>query len=264
MRAQATLTEAARVLPFREQQRAELDCQLVHDSLHRRPDWTMTYALELGGTVVGFASVAVDGPWKGQPTLFEFYVQPADRMRGFDLFEAMLSAASPPRMEVQSNDTMLAVMLHTYARNVVSEKIVFHDKLKTLLPANGATLRCKTPMDEIRAQIERRQGGPEWEVELGGSAVGRGGLLFHYNRPYGDIHMEIDEPFRGRGLGSWLVQELKREAYHLGAVPGARCNPGNIASRRTLQKAGFVPCAHILAGSLETGATALGQGPARQ
>jgi hypothetical protein len=44
------------------------------------------------------------------------------------------------------------------------------------------------------------------------------------------------------------VQELKRLAYQLGAIPCARCNPTNIASRRTLQKAGFVPYAHILDG----------------
>jgi RimJ/RimL family protein N-acetyltransferase len=43
---------------------------------------------------------------------------------------------------------------------------------------------------------------------------------------------------------------LKRLAYELGAIPGARCNPGNIASRQTLQKAGFVPCAHILDGTI--------------
>jgi GNAT superfamily N-acetyltransferase len=62
--------------------------------------------------------------------------------------------------------------------------------------------------------------------------------------------MEVIEPFRRRGLGSYLVQELKRACYELGAVPGARCNPTNIPSRKTLQRAGFVPFAHILIGSI--------------
>ena len=60
--------------------------------------------------------------------------------------------------------------------------------------------------------------------------------------------MEVAEPFRQRGLGSWFVQELKRAACDLGAVPGTRCNPANIASHRTLQRAGFVPFAYILTG----------------
>jgi RimJ/RimL family protein N-acetyltransferase len=75
-----------------------------------------------------------------------------------------------------------------------------------------------------------------------------GGILFHYNRPYGDIFMETNESFRRRGLGAFLVQELKRVCYEGGHVPAARCNPNNVASRRTLQRAGFVPCGHILKG----------------
>jgi RimJ/RimL family protein N-acetyltransferase len=81
-----------------------------------------------------------------------------------------------------------------------------------------------------------------------------GGILFHYNRPYGDIYMETAEAFRRRGLGSFLVQELKRVCYEGGQVPAARCSPNNIASRRTLQRAGFVPCGHILKGAVRSDA----------
>jgi RimJ/RimL family protein N-acetyltransferase len=67
---------------------------------------------------------------------------------------------------------------------------------------------------------------------------------------YGDIWMEVAEAFRGRGFGTYLVQELKRICREGGHVAFARCNTGNVASRRTLQKAGFVPCAHLLHGKL--------------
>jgi RimJ/RimL family protein N-acetyltransferase len=69
---------------------------------------------------------------------------------------------------------------------------------------------------------------------------------FHSNRPYADIYMEIAEPQRQRGFGASLVQELKRECYEMGA---ARCSSQNVASRKTLQRAGFIPFAHILIGS---------------
>ena len=81
------------------------------------------------------------------------------------------------------------------------------------------------------------------------STVGLSGVLKD-DRPYGDLYMEVAEPFRRRGLGSYLVQELKRLCYELGAVPCARCSPTNTASRRTLQKAGFVPFAHIIHGPI--------------
>jgi GNAT superfamily N-acetyltransferase len=97
--------------------------------------------------------------------------------------------------------------------------------------------------------VIQRAGGGEWALEVAGIAVGKGGLLVHYNPPYGDIYMEVDEPHRRREYGGHLVQELKRLCRELGAVPGARCDPTNAASRRTLQRAGLVPYAHILTGS---------------
>jgi GNAT superfamily N-acetyltransferase len=106
------------------------------------------------------------------------------------------------------------------------------------------------PEDQIRHCMQVQDGGPEWWLELNGETVATGGLLFHYNRPYGDIYMDVPESHRGRGFGAYIVQELKRAAYQLGAIPGARCNPGNIASRKTLQKAGLVPYANILTGTL--------------
>jgi GNAT superfamily N-acetyltransferase len=87
-------------------------------------------------------------------------------------------------------------------------------------------------------------------IEVDGQVAATGGLLFHYNPPYGDIHMEVAEPFRRRGYGSYLVQELKRRCYEMGKVPAARCPVSNVASRATLQKAGLLPSARILTGAI--------------
>ena len=74
--------------------------------------------------------------------------------------------------------------------------------------------------------------------------------MLHYNPPYGDLYMEVDEPFRGRGYCSFLIQELKRVCYEIGRVPAARCDVANVASLATLQRAGLLPCARILRGVL--------------
>ena len=248
--AQAKLTSAAEILGFRESYRREMNCQIVHDSIHRRTGWTLTYCLEWQGVPSGFGSVAIGGPWKDNPTLFEFYVVPEQRVRVFDLFEALLVTSNSRFLEIQSNEPLLDVMLHAYAHEIVSQKIVFQDGATTTIESGGAFLRQVTSSEETRNHIEHRQGGPEWLLELNGNVVGKGGILFHYNVPYGDIYMEIDESFRRKGFGSYLVQELKRVAYEIGAVPCARCDTKNVASRRTLQRAGFVPFAHMLKASL--------------
>ena len=250
MQAQAKLSSAQDVLPLRTRFREEMNCQIVHDSIHRRKGWTLSYVLDLGGVAGGFGSVAIGGPWKDKPTFFEFYVLPEHRSRAFALFEAFLPASGARFFEVQTNDALATVMALAYGRDIATEKIVFQDKLTTAHPANGAILRRVTSEEEIRISVEQRQGGGEWHLELDGNIAAKGGILFHYNRPYGDIYMEVTEPFRRRGLGSYLVQELKRVCYELGAIPGARCNSTNIASHRTLQRAGFVPFAHILVGKM--------------
>jgi GNAT superfamily N-acetyltransferase len=257
MHAKARLSDNAETLSLRIRYRQEMNCQLVHDSIHRRRDWTLSYMLQIGGEDVGFGSVAVGGPWKERPAVFEFYVLPEKRTQAFYLFEALLEICGASFMEIQSNDTLLAVMLHTYAGDIASEKVVFHDQRTTALDGFGATLCSVTSEDEIRKHIEERQGGPEWVLEADGQVAGKGGILFHYNRPYGDIYMEIDEPFRRRGLGAYLVQELKRFAYQFGVIPCARCGPTNVASRNTLQKAGFVPFAHMLTGAISSQGSAL-------
>ncbi len=246
----ATPVPADEILPLREQYRQEMNCQIVHDSIHCRPGWTTTYRLAVDGVTAGFGGVAIGGPWTGKPTLFELYVRAEHRSRAFDVFEALLVASGARFMEIQSSDMLLSVMLYTYARDIRAEKIVLHDTLATTLPSLGAILQCRTPDAETRRCIEQRRGGPEWRLELNGETVATGGILFHYNRPYGDVYVEVAEPHRGRGFGSYLVQELKRIAYELGSIPAARCSPSNVASQKTLQKAGFVPCANILVGTI--------------
>jgi GNAT superfamily N-acetyltransferase len=233
---------------WRDLYRHEMNCQIIYDSIHSRPGWTLEYFLSAGGAPVGYGSIVVAGPWKDTPTLFEFYVLPYYRSRLFDLFCVLLAASGVSRIETQSNDSLLTAMLHTFAHDVVSGSILYHDKLTTALAPAGAFFRRATSSDDLH--ITRDQLCSHGVVEVGGAVAGKGGILFHYNRPYGDIYMEVAEPFRRRGLGSYLVQELKRVCYELGSIPSARCNPKNVASRKTLQKAGFVPCGHILAGSI--------------
>ena len=82
-------------------------------------------------------------------------------------------------------------------------------------------------------------------IEVAGEAVATGGALHHYNPPYADLFMEVSEAHRRHGHGSYLVQELKRICYESGNKPAARCDASNLASRATLQKAGFLPCGRL-------------------
>ncbi len=242
----ATITSLERIRLWRDTYRLEMNCQIIHDSIHGRPGWTQEYLLAVAGTPVGYGSVAVAGPWTGRPTAYEIYVVPDGRVRLFDLFHTLLIASGAVAIEVQSNDTLATAMLHAFATHATSESILFHDQVTTSYVMAGAAFRQPTPPEapDVAADQHRWHG----VVEVDGQVAASGGVLFHYNPPFGDIYMDVAERFRRRGLGTFLVQELKRVCYEGGRVPAARCRPDNLASRRTLQKAGFVPCGHILTG----------------
>jgi hypothetical protein len=61
----------------------------------------------------------------------------------------------------------------------------------------------------------------------------------------------VEEAHRRNGFGSFMVQELKREAYSMNKVPAARCNAGNTASKATLIKSGMRICGYILIGEIK-------------
>jgi GNAT superfamily N-acetyltransferase len=224
-----------------------MDCQIIHDSIHARPGWTIEHVIEVNGILAGYGSVAIGGPWISSHALYEFYVRAEFRQRMLDLFTALLANCGAIVVETQTNDPILPIMLHTFGQNIRAEAILFADQFETQLAPEGSGFRSTQAEDSMSLTSLGLDNTAGWVVTLNGAIAGTGGVLYHYNRPYGDIYMNIAEPFRGRGLGAYLVQELKNVCRAAGGVPAARCNTANLASRRTLQKAGFVPCGNLIA-----------------
>src|SRR5690242_16735902 len=82
----ATVAAFQEIVLWRDMYRAEMNCQIIHDSIHSRSGWTVEYMLRASGAPVGYGSIAVGGPWKDKPTIYEFFVLPHFRLRLFDLF----------------------------------------------------------------------------------------------------------------------------------------------------------------------------------
>lgn len=239
-------TEPSEIEPLREKYRAEINCQIIHDSIHGRPGWTREFALHDDGAVIGYGSVAVAGPWRDNPALYEFFVEPEHRTRMFEAFAALLPLCGAKIIETQSNDPLLTVMLHAFARNVRAEAILFEDGFRTSLCPQGAGFRAAAESDDDALRRFELDESAAWVTTMNGEIAGAGGVLYHYNRPYGDVYMKIAEPFQRRGLGAYLVQELKAVCRAGGRVPAARCNVNNVASRRTLQKADLCRAERLL------------------
>lgn len=220
---------------LRQSFRAGVDCQIVHDSIlpRRLAD---PYLLTVGGAVAGYGGV-----WtKYHPgRVVEFWIDAPFRGHRTELFRAFLARSGAREMEAQTNIPAMCEYLHEFGDQPVVEKILFRDGGATALECAGSSFRRRRADDE----------GPEgeWVVEIAGDVVAAGGVLTHYNPPYGDLFMEVSPSARGRGAGSYVVQELRRVARDRGLVPAARCDPDNTASWRTLERGGMTPCGRLLA-----------------
>ncbi len=135
MKVTAALTTLEEIVGLREQYRQEMNCQIIHDSIHSRPGWSLEYSISLEGRAIGYGSVAKAGPWKAAPGIYEFFVQRSFRSRLFDCFVALHQATGVSRIETQTNDVWLASMLHTFARDVKAESILFRNEITTELSA---------------------------------------------------------------------------------------------------------------------------------
>ncbi len=58
--------------------------------------------------------------------------------------------------------------------------------------------------------------------------------------PYADLGMVVAQSYRGRGLGSYMLTRLKQHCYETGWKPICSCAAGNLASKKAIEKAGFV------------------------
>ena len=55
-----------------------------------------------------------------------------------------------------------------------------------------------------------------------------------------DVGIRVCDAYQRRGLGPWIVQRMVARAREQGLVPIGGCAIDNVASRRTLERAGFV------------------------
>jgi GNAT superfamily N-acetyltransferase len=248
-RTEVTPVPLEAILSLRDEYRRLMNCQIVHDSWHRR-GFTQSYLLTVDAETAGYGAVG-GPPREARDIAKEFYLRPPFRELALPLFQQLVAVSGAKRIETQTNDVLMSLMFIDCATDWTSETILFSDQLTTNLSAPaGVTFRALSESDQAGTFEHKIEPVGNWGLEFEGRIVATGGLLFHYNPPYGDIHMEVDELYRRSGFGSYLVQEVKRECYASGHLPGARCYYKNIGSRGALQRAGMLPCGRILQGRL--------------
>jgi hypothetical protein len=235
-----TKAQLANVEPLRQLFLAGIDFQFVYNKCHGA-GWSDVYLFTIDGMPVGYGSVWGENKREDRDTIFEFYMGKPFLKHSRQIFTAFVKKAGAGFVKCQTNDHLLCTMLFESAVNIKSENILFKDGFKTTLHIPGAQF----------VKNENPDGDITYDIQYDGEIVATGGYVWNYNFPFIDIYYEVKEKYRQNGYGSFLTQELKKEAYRLNRIPAARCDINNQASKATLFRAGMQVCGYMLIGETD-------------
>ena len=237
------------ILPLRNLFLQENNFQIRYNACHER-GWTDSYIITHNDDKIGYGSIKGKESFNDRDTVFEFYIIPSFRNLSALAFSKLLSASGVNFIECQSNDLLLTSLLYQYAQNINSDVILFAENTTTFLEHEKAIFRKRNNTDIAFEHTSEPVG--DYVLELDKEIVATGGFLLHYNMPFADLYMEVKEINRKQGLGSFLIQQIKKECYMAGRVPAARCGINNLASRATLIKAGLQIAGFMLSGTVQS------------
>lgn len=226
----------------------ENNFQIRYNACHER-GWSDSCLFNFNDEPIGYGSIKGKENLKDRDTVFEFYLIPSFRNLSSNTFLELLRFSKANFIECQSNDFLLTSLLYQHGRDINSDVVLFEENSSSNIKSDTALFR-KRNADDIIFEHKVEPVG-DFVLETNNQVVATGGFLLHYNMPFADLYMEVEESHRKKGLGSFLIQELKRQCYLAGRVPAARTGLGNIASQATLTKAGLKIAGFMLLGHVK-------------
>jgi hypothetical protein len=139
------------------------------------------------------------------------------------LFTELVAAAGATYIECQSNDMLLASMLHEFARDISADVVLFEDSVVTQHKIADAVVRLRRDDDRIFEHTVEPVG--EYVLQVGGEIVARSGFMLHYNMPFDDLYMEVRKDRWGFGSHPAGGEE--------GMLPGRQGAGRSLPSSRT-------------------------------
>ena len=197
-------------------------------------------------------------------TLLQFYVTEAYLNVAQEIFSEMLSGEYIEKALVLTRDRVALSVTLECMREVAVDSYVFEEgeHLPTIsiefedISFRKATLRdvpaireaCGDFHDFLHYTLEGSIASGDIFVLLSGGVVLGTGVIGakDFQPPYVDIGMCVNEAYRNRKVGSYIISLLRQECHRQGWISGASCKRENIASKKTLEKAGLISKDRIL------------------
>jgi GNAT superfamily N-acetyltransferase len=231
--------------------------------------WYEAHLIRCQGRAIGYGLVEVETDYR---QLMEFYLLPVYRPDARAVQEQVLRQLSVTHMQTDTRREFQTLLFYDFCEQITAHDLFFRDRFSTHCEFPGLTFRRAANGDsaalfpvlhgpggapfEMESEEELREwisSGLRWLLLDGAAVVGVGALFEDFNRPFAEVGMMVSPPFRRRGYGTFILQELKKECYRIGLTPASRCAWDNEASRRSHDRSGFLLSGRQLLGVVKNG-----------
>lgn len=189
--------------------------------------------------------------------LIEFYLISSMLYDKEDIFKQIIDRYAIKQAYCKSFDAVLLTCCHTFCKSSKLFGTIFRDYTNEVFMKVDQGIRIRPALESDIAQLLTYKGGELYETqeelnymvseqiislfEKGGRLIGCSYLTqILPNRNYYDIGMWVNPDFRGKGYASMIVAHLKKYCFEHNYIPVCGCAADNIASRKTLEKNGFI------------------------
>ena len=219
---------------------------------------------ELVGYAVDVYTVSSNDEVRGyfcaspKKTLLQFFVVDDVLPRLQEIFSEMLSRGYIEKALVLTRDRVTLAGCMDFLKEVSVDSYLFEEgghiptvtlditepvfRVATLSDAPAIRAACGDFHDFLHYTLEGSITMGDIFVLLSGESVLGTGVIGSkdFEHPYVDIGMCVNEAYRKKNIGTYMITKLREECHKQGWIPGASCKSDNVASRKTLEKAGMI------------------------
>ena len=193
--------------------------------------------------------------------LLRFHLLEAYQAQAQEIFRWIISTHNIRHAIASTIEPLYFSLCLDFQRSIEPHTYLFRDNTRVELsscPSNSLFRKAeKRELDAIsRFYHANTEGSGEWIETFLHERLSHEELFVLYDRealvatgecipsqkqpPYADLGMIVAQSYRGKGLGSSMLIQLKQHCYETGWKPICSCAADNLASKKAIEKAGFI------------------------
>lgn len=206
------------------------------------------YVIEFDSKIIGYFCVS------SYRVLYEFYLSNEVIINSQDIFSLILDQEYIVSAECKSFDHLLLSLGCDFNKKAICTGYLFRDYINVTNSLNGfddiifrlAELKDKKEISDksedffkkVEEQIIKNEIFVLYSKNI---LLGTGVIQKVFpDLNYYDIGMIVDKNNRNKGIGTFIIAKLKEYCSNNNWIPVCGCGYNNAASKRTLEKAGFI------------------------